>query len=84
MSPQISQCDDLSCTDAMDEFVDQECKMTLEEFADCVLCGALVDYDGSGVMGTDTQIGSASIHPSDIKNGKELPPWATHVYWYNK
>lgn len=64
--------------------------LTIEEFRQQVIGASLVNDDGSGYLMTTTLDSTRILESnqqvclSDIKSGKPLPAWATHVAWYNK
>ena len=60
-----------------------ECLMPLQEFIDCVECGAFIDYDGFGELATATHCSEIEIYPSEVKV-TQWPEWCTHIAWYNK
>lgn len=53
--------------------------MTIEEFSNCVKCGAFVPSDGSGHWGTETHY----TYEGSVWSGMS-PHGATHVHWFNK
>lgn len=57
--------------------------MTLQEFEDCVVNGAFIDYDGHGHYASQTQESDAIVYPSDLM-GRGFDRNFTHVIWYNR
>ena len=65
-----------------DEFY-EDCKMTLQEFIECVEMGAFIDYDGYGVYATDEGVTHIEVYPSSVLRGwvrDEFP----YVCWFNR
>jgi hypothetical protein len=61
--------------------------MTVSEFIESIRIGTLHDDDGFGYFmklrkGKKIKTSIQAV-PSFINNGR-IPPWATHVVWYNK
>lgn len=63
--------------------------MTIEEWEDCVACGAFIDYDGYGHFcnpDTNEMEGDIDVYPS-LKGKKqyneEKRNW-THITWFNR
>ena len=57
--------------------------MTVDEYLDCVGCGAFIDYDGFGFASNGTHEDMDTfIYPSD--GDKFIPTDATHIMWYNR
>ena len=55
---------------------------TIEEFLNCVKCGAFIDYDGFGFPVKDKLADeSIEVKPSKID---KIPKDATHIVWYNR
>lgn len=68
---------------------DPECGdlMTLEEFAEDVRNGCLMDYDGFGKWATATHVTNIHVYPSEYQDWPIPPktePPITHIVWYNK
>lgn len=59
--------------------------MTVDEFLADAECGDLDDYDGYGVLATETRKSSITVQPSDAAEviAKHRDTW-THVVWYNR
>lgn len=53
--------------------------ITIEEFKQCVQCGAFIPYDGDGCYATETRMDDDSNVWMD-----DAPDWATHVMWFNR
>ena len=68
----------------MSEHVDFGDLFTVEQFLADVKCGALIDYDGFGVLATDKQQSNIEVRPSNIRKRLSQYLWATHVMWYNR
>lgn len=66
----------------IDDF-EKECQITLGEFKACVKEGFLLNSDGFGYFGTETQISDIYVD-CNPEHFDEIPAWATHVYWFNK
>lgn len=62
---------------------DKSCLMTIEEWTNCVECGAFIDYDGFGHPSDGVyEDSSVEIYPSErLRN---ITPGATHIMWYNR
>lgn len=55
--------------------------MPIEEFKECVACGAFIPDDGIGYLGTETHY----TYQSSVWNwGSFALEGATHVHWYNR
>lgn len=67
----------------LEEIPDYGDHMTWEDFAECVACGAFINYDGHANLATATQCSKVAFSPSDVGNYK-IPAWVTHVVWYNR
>ena len=57
--------------------------MSIVSFKGCIECGGFIDYDGYGNLATETAMSSVKVYPSTFKD-VVLPPWATHVVWFNR
>jgi len=57
--------------------------MTREEFVECVNHGFFINYDGSGVYATATEMSDEPAIPSEIILGVINTDF-THVAWFNK
>lgn len=58
--------------------------MSIDEFKQLVLFGALIDDDGVGRWATETTVSDQCVSPSDMFNSIQPPGWASHVVWFNK
>ena len=57
----------------------------LLEFEMMCKSNALIDYDGYGKFATSTEVSNIPICPSELVNKTvPIPPWATHVCWFNR
>lgn len=55
---------------------------TVEEFRECVMSGAFIDYDGFGYPVRDCLADKdITIKPSEIER---IPTDATHIVWLNR
>jgi len=62
--------------------LDRECLMPIEEFIECVNCGGITDYDGSGNYSDGTYIyNSVGFWESELEEAKKH---YKYVCWYNK
>lgn len=57
--------------------------MTMKDFVDCCKSGGFIDYDGSGVYATATEMSDIGIEPSEVMSGSYRKDF-THVVWFNK
>jgi hypothetical protein len=65
---------------------EEECQLLpMAEFIEEVEHHAYADWDGSGYAATETAFDpSWEIMPSCIKEPGHIPPWVTHVCWFDK
>jgi len=57
--------------------------MPLGNWRQAVKDGSYTDNDGIGCLATETHVSDLEIAPSDAEVMR-IPPWVTHVVWYNK
>jgi len=63
--------------------------LTVEEFEDCVECGAFIDYDGFGQWcnpDANQLEDEIDVYPSDVGSlpyKSQRVQW-THILWYNR
>lgn len=61
---------------------DRECMMSIEEFIDCVECGCITDWDGSGNYSDgEYRYESVDFYPDILR---DMSKKYKYVCWYNK
>mgnify|MGYP000845426080 CR=1 FL=1 len=68
-------------TEYVEEIPDYGDLMTVENFKESVKYGALIDYDGHGLVVKDRKMAKWVMYPSIAHL---IPEDATHVMWFNK
>jgi hypothetical protein len=57
--------------------------LTMSEFIDLCILGALIDYDGYGHYSNGIQETNIGVKPSDVKANRHDNSYS-HVVWYNR
>jgi hypothetical protein len=58
--------------------------MSLKSWIANVKAGAYTDDDGYGFIATKMKMTDIKVLPSEYDDGNwSIPPWASHIVWYN-